>query len=93
MLRDNAASGLNVRPRLSHEGPGQRTKRLITSVARTAKIFELAFLLEVMPPTVPYFILPFGLPSRILTSNMDGDDYRGRGDGLETGAALGRTVM
>ena len=27
MLMDNSASGLNVRPRLAHEGSGQRTKR------------------------------------------------------------------
>ena len=54
----------------------------IAVIARIVKIFELAFLLEVTPPS-PHFNLSSGLPSRILTGNMDGDDYRGRGDGLE----------
>ena len=30
-----------------------------------------------MPPIIAHFTLPSGLPSQILTGNMDGDDYRG----------------
>ena len=32
MLMDNSASGLKVRPRLAHDGSGQRTRRLTTCV-------------------------------------------------------------